>query len=402
MMISKLIVTLVCATVLQVSAQTQPIKIGIMTDLSGLYSYVTGRGSVEAVRLAVEDHGGKVLGRPIEVVFADEQNKADVASVLARKWFDVDGVDVVLAGGGSATTIAAINIAKEKGKTVLVAGAGSSDITGKLCTVNTTHWVFDTYGLASSVGKAVVQSGGKTWYFLTADYSFGQSLERDTTQFIMAGGGKVVGSVRHPLNAPDFSSFLLQAQASKADVIGLANAGGDLVNAIKQAGEFGITKNQRITGLLLFVNDIQSIGLTRAQGITGVTSFYHNQNDETRAWTERYQKRFPGNNIPNMTHAGAYASVRHYLKAVEAAGTVNAKLVGEKMRELPVNDMYNKGVKIRTDGRVMHDMTLWQAKTPGESKGPFDLLQLGKTVPGDQVFRPELEGGCPLVTAAKK
>ncbi|HMN82134.1 MAG TPA: ABC transporter substrate-binding protein [Burkholderiaceae bacterium] len=377
-------------------------RIGILNDQSGVYSYVTGRGAVEAARLAVEDRGGKVLGRRIEVMFADDQNKPDVAAVVARRWIDVDKVDLLVAGGGSATTIAVMNVAKEKNKTLLVAGAGSSDITGKLCAPNVTHWVFDTYGLAASVGKAVVADGGKSWYFVTADYSFGQALERDTTKFIEAGGGKVLGSVRHPLNASDFSSFLLQAQASKAQVIGLANAGGDLVNAVKQADEFGLTRNQRLAGLLLYVNDVQAIGLKTARGTMGVASFYHDQNDATRAWTQRYQARFPGTNIPNMTHAGAYAAVNHYLKAVEAAGTDDTAAVGRKMREMPVNDMYNKNVRIRTDGRVLHDMMLWQAKSPEQSKGPFDLLQIRQTVPGDQAFRPETEGGCPLVAGAAK
>ena len=392
------------ATACSFGAQAQKaddvFRIGIMNDQSGVYSYVTGRGAVEAARLAIEDRGGKILGKRIEVVVGDDQNKADVASTLARRWIDVDKVDVILSGGGSAATIAVMNVAKEKNKTLLVAGAGSSDITGKLCSANVTHWVFDTFGLASSVGKAVVADGGKTWFFITADYSFGQALERDTTRFIEAGGGKVLGTARHPLSAPDFSSFLLQAQASKAQVVGLANAGGDLVNAVKQANEFGLTKTQRLAGLLLYVNDIQALGPKTAAGTIGVASFYHDQSDATRAWTKRYQDRFPGNNIPNMTHAGAYAAINHYLKAVEAVGSDDTAAVAAKMRELPVNDMYNKNVRIRTDGRVLHDMMLWQAKTPAESKGPFDLLQIRQTVPGAQAFRPESEGGCPLVAAA--
>lgn len=374
------------------------LRIGVLADQNGVYSYVTGRGTVESVRLAVEEAGGTALGKRIEILTGDDQNKPDVASSIVRRWIDVDGVNVVLAGGGSATTIAAMNIANEKNKTLLVAGAGSSDITGKLCSPNVTHWVFDTYGLASSVGRAVVAQGGKSWYFLTADYSFGHALERDTTRFITGGGGTVVGSARHPLGANDFSSFLLQAQSSRAQIIGLANAGGDLVNAIKQANEFGITKgNQRLAALLVYVNDIKALGLDVAQGILGVASFYHDMNDETKAWTKRYMERFPGGNVPNMTHAGAYAAVKHYLKAVQATGTDNAEAVARKMRETPVNDMYNKNVKIRTDGRVLHDMLLWQTKTPRESTGPFDLLSIRQTVPGAQAFRPENEGGCRLV-----
>lgn len=353
---------------------------------------------MEAARLAVEDAGGSVLGKKIEVLVADDQNKPDIAAGIVRKWIDVDGVDVILAGGGSATTIAELNIVKEKNKTMLIAGAGSSDLTGKLCTINSTHWVFDTFGLASSVGKAVVADGGKSWFFITADYTFGHAMQRDTTRFIEAGGGKVLGEARHPLNTADFSSFLLQAKSSGAQVVGFANAGGDLVNSIKQAQEFQLPQGgQRLVGLLLYVNDIQSLGFDSAKSIMGAASFYHDKNEETRAWTKRYMEKFPGNNIPNMTHAGAYAAVNHYLKAVKAVGSLDAAAVGNKMRELPVNDFYNKNVRIRTDGRVLHDMMLWQAKSKEESKGPYDLLRIVQTVPGTEAFRPESEGNCPLV-----
>lgn len=373
-------------------------RIGIETDMNGVYSYVVGRGSVEAVRMAVEDFGGKVLGKRIEVLTGDDQNKPDITAGMVRRWIEADNVKAIVAGSGSATTIAAINVAKEKNRTLMVAGAGSSDITGKFCGTNVTHWVFDTYGLAATVGKAVVAQGGKTWFFVSADYSFGQALQRDTTKFIEAGGGKVLGDAKHPLNSADFASYLLQAKASGAQVIGFANAGADLVNAIKQAREFGIVAGgQRLAGLLLYVNDIQSLGLDTANGILGAASFYHDQNDATKAWTRRYQEKFPGNNIPNMTHAGAYAAVLHYLKAVQAAGTDDAEKVGAKMREMPVSDFYNKNVKIRIDGRVLHDMMLWQAKQPGDSKGLYDLLKILDTVPGTSVFRPENEGDCPLV-----
>ncbi|MGB3864547.1 MAG: ABC transporter substrate-binding protein [Xanthobacteraceae bacterium] len=374
------------------------LKIGVIPDMNGVYAYVTGRGTVEAARLAVEDAGGSVLGKKIEVLVADDQNKPDIAAGIVRKWIDVDGVDVILAGGGSATTIAELNIVKEKNKTMLIAGAGSSDLTGKLCTINSTHWVFDTFGLASSVGKAVVADGGKSWFFITADYTFGHAMQRDTTRFIEAGGGKVLGEARHPLNTADFSSFLLQAKSSGAQVVGFANAGGDLVNSIKQAQEFQLPQGgQRLVGLLLYVNDIQSLGFDSAKSIMGAASFYHDKNEETRAWTKRYMEKFPGNNIPNMTHAGAYAAVNHYLKAVKAVGSLDAAAVGNKMRELPVNDFYNKNVRIRTDGRVLHDMMLWQAKSKEESKGPYDLLRIVQTVPGTEAFRPESEGNCPLV-----
>lgn len=399
-MSSMLAVIVAAASVGHASAQSPDdvFRIGIETDMNGVYSYVTGRGSVEAVKLAVEDFGGKVLGKRIEIVTGDDQNKADITAGMVRKWIEADGVKAILAGSGSATTIAAINVAKEKNRTLMVAGAGSSDITGKFCGTNVTHWVFDTYGLAATVGKAVVAQGGKTWFFVSADYSFGQALQRDTTKFIEAGGGKVLGDAKHPLNSSDFASFLLQAKSSGAQVIGFANAGADLVNSIKQAREFGIAAGgQRLVGLLLYVNDIQSMGLDTANGILGAASFFNDQSDAAKAWTKRYQARFPGNNIPNMTHAGAYAAVLHYLKAVQAAGTDDAEKVGAKMRELPVNDFYNKDVKIRIDGRVLHDMMLWQAKTAADSKSPNDLLKILDTVPGANVFRPENEGDCPLV-----
>ena len=375
-------------------------RIGVIADMSGPFSYLTGRGSVEAVKLAIEDAGGKVLGKRIELVMGDDQNKPDVAATLVRRWFDSDKVDLVMNGGGSAVTIAEMNVAKEKNKTFLISGAGSSDITGKLCHPNITHWAFDTFGLASTVGRAVVAEGGKSWYFLTIDYALGQAIQRDTTRFIEASGGKVLGSARHPIGAGDFSSFLLQAQASKAQVLGLATAGNDLLTAIRQAHEFGLTKNQRLVGLLLYVNDIQALGLPTAKGLLGVTSFYHDQSDAARAWSKRYMDRMSGS-IPSMAQAGAYASVNHYLKSVEAIGTIDAAAVAKKMRELPVNDMYNKNVRIRTDGRVLHDMMLWEAKGPSESKGPTDLIAVRKVLPGDEAFRPESEGGCPLVAAAK-
>lgn len=384
------------AALAQGSSETY--KIGVIPDMTGVYSYVTGRGTVEAVKLAVEDAGGEVLGRKIEVLVADDQNKPDVAAAIVRRWIDVDGVNVVVAGGGSATTIAEMNIVKEKNKTILIAGAGSSDITGKHCSINATHWVFDTFGLASSVGKAVVADGGKTWFFVSADYTFGQALQRDTSRFIEAGGGKVIGSVKHPLNTPDFSSYLLQAKSSGAQVVGFANAGGDLVNSIKQAQEFNLPQDgQRLAGLLLYVNDVQALGFDMAKSILGAASFYHDKTDATKAWTKRYMEKFPGNNIPNMTHAGAYAAVNHYLKAVKALKSDGAEAVGKKMRELPVNDFYNKDIRIRTDGRVLHDMMLWQAKSKIESTGPFDLLQIKQTVSGAEAFRPESEGGCPLI-----
>ncbi len=375
----------------------KPFKIGVMADQNGIYSDVTGRGTVEAARLAVEDAGGAVLVRPVQVLVGDDQNKADVSSGLARHWIDEDGVEAIVVGGGSGPAMAVLAVAKEKNTTVLMSGPGSSDITGPLCATVSTHWAFDTYGLSSTVGKAVVQDGGRKWFFITADYSFGIALERDATRVIKAGGGTVVGSARHPVGTSDFSSYLLAARQSGADVIGLANAGSDLVNSIKQAQEFGLTRNgQRLAGLLLYVNDIQALGLEASRGTVGATSFYHDQTDATRAWTKRYDANFPGH-IPNMVQAGSYAAVNHYLKAVKAIGTSEAIAVGKQMRATPVNDFYNHDIRIRTDGRVLQDMMLWYAKTPAESKGKTDLLALTQTVPGSEVYRPETEGGCPLV-----
>jgi branched-chain amino acid transport system substrate-binding protein len=374
------------------------VRIGVMSDQSGVYSYSTGRGTIEAVKLAIADFGGKILGKPIEFVTGDDQDKPDVANAMARKWIDQDKVDVVLAGGSTRTTMAVLNVVTEKDRTLLVSGSGSPDITGKLCHPNVTHWAFDTYSLASTVGRSVAAQGGKSWFFITVDLSIGQALERDTAKFIEAGGGKVLGDVRHPPNSPDFASFLLAAQSSRAQIVGLANAGSDLVNTIKQAGEFGMTDGgQRLAALFMYVNDVQSLGLAVAQNTLGATSFYHNLNDTTRAWTARYRQAFPGNNLPNMVQAGAYAAVTHYLKAVQAAGTDAAAPVGKKMREMPVNDFFNKDVVIRADGRVLPDMMLWRAKTPQESTGPIDLLAILETVPGARAFRPEAESGCPLL-----
>lgn len=385
------------------SAAEDVIRIGVLSDQNGTYSYVAGRGTVEGVKLAVEDAGGKVNGKRIEVVTGDDQNKPDVAAAMARKWIDVDNVNVILAGGGTAATIAVLNVTKEKKKTLLVVGAGSSDITGKLCSPYVTHWSFDTYGLASTLGKAVVGNGGKSWFFVAADLAFGQSFVRDTTRFVEAGGGSVAGVVKHPFGTADFASYLLAAQASKASVVALANAGGDTLTAIKQANEFGITQGrQQLVGLLVFVNDIQALGLKTAQGTLGASSFYHDLNDDTRAWTKRYMERFPGNNLPNMNHAAAYAATKHYLEAVAATGTEAADQVGQKMRELPVNDFYNKNVKIRRDGRVLQDMMLWRAKSPTESKSALDLFTILQIVPGAQAFRPESEGECPLISSAAK
>jgi branched-chain amino acid transport system substrate-binding protein len=372
------------------------VKIGVLTDGSGVYADVGGQGSLEAVKMAIADFGGTVLGKPIETAFADHQNKADIAASIARKWVDADKVDVITDLLNSAVSLAVQEIGKEKNKVILHNGAASSDLSGKACAVTGVHYTYDTYALANGTGKATVKQGGDTWFFLTADYAFGQALERDTTAAVIASGGKVLGGVRHPLSNADFSSFLLQAQASKAKVIGLANAGLDTVQTIKQAAEFGITQGgQRLGGMLIFITDVHSLGLQTAQGLTLTTGFYWDLNDETRAFSKRFFDKMK--RMPTMVQAGVYSSALHYLKAVQAAGTDDGTKVAMKMRELPINDMFAKNGKIRTDGRMVHDMYLAQVKTPAESKAPWDYYKILATIPGDEAFRPEKDGGCPLV-----
>jgi len=346
--------------------------------------------------MAVEDYGGKVLGKPVEVVFADHQNKADIGSNITRQWVDQEGVDAIADVGNSAVALAVQAITREKNRIHLNTGAASSDLTGKECSPTGFSWAYDTYALASGTGKALVKQGGDTWFFLSADYSFGQALERDTSKFVKEAGGTVLGSVRVPLNTSDFSSFLLQAQGSGAKVIGLANAGGDTINSIKQASEFGIVEaGQRLAGLLVFLPDIHSLGLKTAQGLVITTAFYWDQNDETRTWNKRFQERH--GKPATYIQAGTYSAVAHYLKAIEAAGTDEAKAVSAKMKEMPVNDFMTKNAKVREDGRVVRDMYLVQVKTPAESKGPWDYYKILTTIPGDEAFRPLADGGCPFV-----
>ena len=370
------------------------VKVGVLDDMSGVYADLTGPGGVAAVRMAVEDFGGKVLGKPIEVVFADHQNKVDVAAASGREWFDVARVDMITGLGNSAVALAIQQLARDKNKISLVSGAASTDLTGKSCSPNGAHWTYDTYALAKGTGTAVVKDGGDSWFFLTADYAFGHSLESNTSNVVKGAGGKVLGAVRHPLNTPDFSSFLLQAQGSGAKVIGLANAGGDTINAIKQAGEFGITKNQKLAGLLVTITDVHGVGLQAAQGLLFTEAFYWDQNDETRAWSKRFMERH--RNAPTMIQAGMYGATLHYLKAVDAAGTDDPKAVIAKMKEIPINDFMTKNGKLRADGRVVRDMYLLQVKAPQESKGRWDYMKLVATIPGDEAFRPMSEGGCPL------
>ena len=372
------------------------VRIGVLNDQSGIYADVTGQASVIAARMAVEDYGGKVKGVPVEVIFADHQNKPDIGSNIANQWYDRDGVDVIVDVPTSSVGLAVQNIAKEKGKLHLNAGAGTSDLTSKACSPTGIHYVYDTYALATGTGSALVGQGAKKWYFITADYAFGHALVRDTTNAVNAAGGEVVGGVRAPFPTTDFSSFLLQAQGSGADVIGLANAGGDTVNSIKQASEFGITQGgQKLAGLLVFINDIHALGLQVAQGLVVTTGYYWDMNDETRAFAKRFQEK--AGKMPNMLQAGIYSGVTQYLKAIEATGSDDGKTVADQMKATPINDFFAKNGHIRPDGRMVHDMYLVEVKKPEESKGPWDYYKVLATIPGDQAFRPMDKGECPLV-----
>jgi branched-chain amino acid transport system substrate-binding protein len=377
-------------------AQTPPpLKIGVMDGFSGVYGDLTA-GEVEAMQMAIEDVGGKVLGRSVEILSADHQTKPDIGASIARKWYDVDGVKMITGLGTSSVALAVRKVSQEKGQIDINTGAASADLTGPACSETGAHWVYDTYALAHVTGDAMVKAGGDTWFFLTADYAFGHALERDVTEVVKAAGGKVLGSVKHPLSTQDFSSFLLQAQSSKAKVIGLANAGQDTINSIKQAGEFGIVKGgQKLAGLLVFATDVQSLTLPVAQGLVLTESFYWDLNDETRAWTKRYRAK--KDRLPSMLTAGVYSSTLHYLKAVQAAGTDEPKAVMAKMRELPVNDVMTKNGKLREDGRLIRDMYLFEVKSPSESKSKDDIYKLLATVPGDEAYRPLKDGKCPYI-----
>ena len=373
------------------------VKIGILTDMSGLYSDVGGEGAVVAAKMAIEDAGGKVLGKPIELISADHQNKADIAANKAREWYDTQKVDMIAELLNSAVGLAVQEVGKQKKRITMNSGAAASRLTGADCSPYGAHWTYDTYALSNGTGKFMVKQGGDTWFFLTADYAFGKNLEKDTTAVVKANGGKVLGSVLHPLSSADLSGYLLQAQASKAKVIGLANAGGDTINSVKQANEFGITKGgQKLAGLLVFDSDIDSIGLQIAQGMYLTTGFYWDMNDDTRKWAKRFGERMKGK-MPTMVQAGVYSQVSHYLKAVAAAGTDDADAVMKKMRETPINDFFAKNGKLREDGRMVHDMYLAQVKKPGESKGRWDNLKIVQTIPGDQAFRPLKDSECPLI-----
>ncbi|HEV3044632.1 MAG TPA: ABC transporter substrate-binding protein [Roseiarcus sp.] len=381
-------------------ADDKIVKIGALSDQSGLYMDLGGPGSTLAAQMAVEDSGLTKKGWTIDVVAADHQNKPDVGTGIVRKWIDEDKVDVIVDSPNSGVSLAVTQVVKEKNGVFLNSGAATSDLTGKACTPNTIHWTYDTYALANGTGKAVVKAGGDTWFFLTADYAFGHALQNDTTAVIQANGGKVVGAVNIPLNTPDFSSYLLQAQSSKAKIIGLANAGGDTTNSIKQAHEFGIVAGgQKLAALLLFISDVNALGLDVAQGLQLTAAFYWDMNDGTRAFSKRFSERMKNHAMPTMVQAGVYSSVIHYLKALDSLGGNphdGAKVVA-KMKEMPTDDpIFGKG-SIRIDGRVIHPVYLFEVKTPAESKYPWDYYKLIATIPADEAFRPLAESACPLV-----
>jgi branched-chain amino acid transport system substrate-binding protein len=382
-------------------AQDKNVKIGVLTDNSGLYSDLGGAGSTLAAQMAVEDSGLAAKGWKIDIVSADHQNKPDIGTTIARQWIDVEKVDIFVDVLNSGVALAVNNLVKEKNVVMVNTGAATSDLTNTQCSPNTIHWVYDTYMLANSTGQALVKAGGDSWYFLTADYAFGHALERDTAAVVVKSGGKVIGTVRHPLNSSDFSSFLLQAQASKAKIIGMANAGGDTTNTIKQASEFGIVAGgQKLAGLLLFINDVHSLGLKVAQGLNFTETFYWDLNDRTRAFTDRVRSKTP-NNLPCMNQAGNYSATLHYLKAVKDMGVQAAKASGAdvvaRMKAMPTDDDCFGPSRIREDGRKLHPAYLFEVKKPEESKGPWDYYKLLQTTPADEAFRPVSEGGCSLV-----
>ncbi len=375
--------------------ETGPIKLGVLTDMSSLYADNGGQGSVVAAQMAVGDFGGTVLGRPVEIISGDHQNKADVGAAITRRWLENEHVEVVLDVPNSAVALAVQGITREKGKIFLATGAATSRLTGDECSMTGIHWTYDTYALSQGTTKAVSRLGAKKWFFLSADYSLGAQLEADSRTVIDATGGQVVGAVKHPINTPDFSSFLLQAQASNADVIALADAGGDFINAVKQAGEFGISRQQKLAGLIVFIADIHSLGLASAQGLLLSSAFYWDMNEGTRTWSKRFIAKT--GKVPTMIHAGTYGAVMHYLKAVKAAGTLDGPIVATKMRELPVNDFMTKDGRIRRDGRLVRDMYLFRVKSPTESKYKFDYYEKLATIPGNEAFRPMEDGKCPLL-----
>ena len=373
------------------------VRIGVLNDQSSLYADLGGAGSVVAARMAVEDAGGTVLGKPVDIVTADHQNKPDVGASIARQWFDADRVDMAIGFDNSSVALAVEQLAAQKNRIAIAGAVGTTAFTGKNCTPNEASWIYDSYALTTTLARSMVARGGDSWFFITVDYAFGHSLEADAGAAVLAGGGKVFGSARHPLNTSDFSSYLLQAQASGAKVVALANGGGDMINAAKQANEFGLTRGGRsLVSLLVFITDIHSIGLEAAQGLTFVTGFYWDRDEATRAWSQRFFARHQ--RMPTQAQAAVYSAVRHYLRAVAAAGTDEAKAVMAKMRDLPVDDFFAKNAKLREDGRLVHDMYFVQVKTPAESREPWDYYKILATIPGDKAFRSLEESGCPLIT----
>ena len=378
-------------------AQDGVVKIGVLDDMSGPYADNTGPGDLLAVRMAVADFGGAVLGKPIEVISADMQNKVDVGVGIARRWYEQDQVDLIIGIPHSAIALGVVKLAEQTNRLVMPTGAATAELTGKACSAHSVHWVYDTYGQGKTLASAIVKQGGDTWFFITVDYAFGHALEQNATEFVKAAGGRVLGSARHPLNNADFSSYLLQAQSSKAKVVVMANGGADITNAIKQANEFGLEKGgQRVAALLIQYPEVRAIGLRTAQGLLMASSFYWDMTPEARAFSDRFAAA-RGGMPPTMIQAGTYGATLHYLKAVKAAGTDEAKAVMAKMKELPINDFMTKNGRIREDGRVIRDMYLMQVKTPDESKGEWDLAKIVGTIPGEQAFRPLAEGGCPMI-----
>jgi len=373
------------------------IKIGVLNDQASVYADFQGPGSVLAAQMAVEDYGGKAAGRKVEVVAADHQNKPDIGAAVARKWFESEGVDMIVDVPNSAVAFAVADIARDQNKVFIGSGAGSSLLTGAKCSPNTVHWTYDTWAMGHGIARGMLQQGGKSWFFITADYAFGQDLEKQAADEVTATGGKVLGSVRHPIGNSDFSSFLLQAQSSKAEVIGLANAGGDTVNTIKQAAEFKIGDKQKLVALIFDLQSVPALGLTTAHGLIALNAFYWDMNDQTRAWAKRYQARHDKKQMPNHMQAGVYASVLHYLKAVDKIGSAgDGRAIVAAMKAMPTDDpLFGKG-EIRADGRKVHPMYLLEVKTPAESKNTWDVFKRVGTIDADKAFRPLAEGGCPL------
>jgi branched-chain amino acid transport system substrate-binding protein len=389
---------LIFAALAGLACAQEPIRIGVMNDQSSVYADFQGKGSVLAAQMAVEDYGGRAAGRKVEVLPADHQNKPDVGSAIARKWLDQDGVDLIVDLPNSAVALAVSEVVRQKNKVMIGSGAGTSELTGSKCSPNTVHWTYDTWAYGHSLAKAVVQRGGKTWFFITADYAFGHDLERQATDQLVRDGGKVVGGVRTPLGTPDFSSFLLQAQSSGAQVVALAVAGGDTTNSLKQAAEFGLTAKQSMVSLIFTLNNVPALGLKASQGVLTVNPFYWDMNEDTRAFSRRFQKRAHNGAMPNDMQAGVYSAVLHFLKAVDkVGGAADGKAVVAAMKAMPTDDpLFGKG-RIREDGRKLHPMYLLQVKSPEESKGDWDFYKVISTIPAEQAFRPMSEGNCPLV-----